>query len=83
MGEEREEKVCGQQPIWFSGRHGLWLSRGCLLDLGAGIQGQVREGKLGGDGLWDPQMWVGAKEGCYWCARMRLRIGFEEQGTHF
>lgn len=82
MGEEREEKVYGE-PIWFSGRHGLWLSRGCLLDLGAGIQGQVREGKLGGDGLWDPQMWAGAKKGCYWCARMRLRIGFEEQGTHF
>lgn len=34
---ERKEKVYGQL-FWFSGRQGLWVSRGCLLELGAKIK---------------------------------------------
>lgn len=49
-GTERVEKVCGQ-PMGFSGRLGLWLSRQCrLYELGAGIWWQVGGGRLGGDG---------------------------------
>lgn len=42
-GTEEEEKTC-TQLTWFSVRHGLWVIRGCLLVLGAGIKWQAREG---------------------------------------
>lgn len=40
---ERKEKVY-RQLTWFSGRQGLWVSRGCLLELGVGIK-QLPEGR--------------------------------------
>jgi hypothetical protein len=49
---EREE-VYGQL-IWFSGRCGLWVSKGCMLDLGTGKMQQVIGGRLEGKGLWNP-----------------------------
>lgn len=42
-GREGDVKICCQP-----GRSGLWVSRKCLLNLGAGIKQQVGEGKLGG-----------------------------------
>lgn len=32
-----------------------WFSRLCMLELGFGTQKQVGRGRLGRDGLWDPQ----------------------------
>lgn len=41
---------------------------------GVGVWAKVGEGRLGGDGLWDPQeLWGRGKEGCSWCS-------FEVQG---
>lgn len=53
LGEtEKVEKVCGQ-PIWSSGRRGLWLIRRYPLELGSWTQWRGREmkeivGSLGG-----------------------------------
>lgn len=40
---ERKEKVYGQL-FWFSGWQGLWVSRACLLELGANVK-QLSEGR--------------------------------------
>lgn len=42
QGTQREE-ACGK-PTWISGRHNLWFSIGCLLELGAGIQQECGDG---------------------------------------
>lgn len=34
LGFGQREKVC-RQPTWLSGRPGLWINRGSLLELGA------------------------------------------------
>lgn len=59
------------------GRNDPWTSRGYLLGLGSGIKRPSVGGRLGEDGLWDPQeMWARGKEGCIWCClgapKMRL-----------
>lgn len=45
-GREGDVKICGQP-----GRSSVWVSRKCLLRLGAGIKQQVGEGKLGGQSV--------------------------------
>lgn len=57
----------------------LWVSRGCLLELGSGRKQQVGGGKLGGEGLWKMHMWVGWKKGYSWCsiALLGMRLGVQ------
>lgn len=37
LGEKRERRSAGRKPIWFSGKHGQWLSRGCMMELRVGV----------------------------------------------
>lgn len=39
-GVESEVKICSQ-PVLFPSTSGLWISKGCLLDLGAGMGEEV------------------------------------------
>lgn len=38
----------------FSGRCGLWVSKGCMLNLGTGKMQEVIRGRLEGKDLWHP-----------------------------
>lgn len=42
-------------PTWFYGRHGLWVSRRWLLELGAGKKQDRRGRELEREDLWDPR----------------------------
>lgn len=82
-GAEGEVKIC-RLPTCFPGGNGLWVNRGCLLELATGIKQnrgiEVRRGVSVGV-CW---RWA-SKEGCSRCSvtelRMRLgnRFGGEEK----
>lgn len=56
------------------GRSGLWVSRECLLLLGAGIKYQIGKGRLEGN---SQEMGAGDREGCQgYAAGMGMRLGY-------
>lgn len=46
-GRTKHMKIC-TPPTCFPGSGGLWVTRVCLLELGAGIKQWVGRGQLGG-----------------------------------
>lgn len=62
-GGTEEEVWIYHQPSCCLGKSGPWVSRGCLLGLGAGTKQQVRGVRLEEEGVWQPQeIYAGKKE---------------------
>lgn len=72
---EKEREIC-RHLTWFPGRHGLWLYRMCLPELGAEIKSSARSKRSVG-------LTVGmgrGKEGCSWCFLSDLGMRQRELG---